>query len=290
MARFGTLSKAAEELFLTQPSVSARLQSLEKELGERLFERDQRGAVLTDAGSRFLRHAERILRILEESKEELDSLHRIDGGRLVIGAAPAVSTYFLPSLLARYAAFNERVEIAVRTGHTEEVLQMVLQDEAHIGLVRRVSHPAIDAYRVAVEELVLVAPPGHRFAELGEVSIADVAAEGLILFDRTTRWHELTWALFASQSVKPNVRLELDNVETAKRMVEVGLGVSLLPGTAVQREIRQGTLIGVPITDAPPVSREVLAIRRREAALPWFVQNFLLVLPGRGQELIGMAD
>ncbi|MFN8532534.1 MAG: LysR family transcriptional regulator [Dehalococcoidia bacterium] len=286
VARHGTLTKAAEELYLAQPSVTARIQALELELGQTLLHRSRRGVVLTEAGTRFLRHAERVLREIDESRQELADLRAGRRGRLVLGAAPAISTYFLPPMLVRFAHANPEVELAIRTGHSEDILRMVLDDTVHLGLVRRVVHPAIDSYPVAYEELVLVAAPSHRFAAEREISIVDLASEGLILFDRTSRWHELTWALFASQGVTPHVRLETDNVETAKRMIEVGLGVALLPRVAVEREIAFGSLTSVVVSDAPPVRREVLAVRRRDAALSWPVQSFLMLLPGRGQDLL----
>jgi DNA-binding transcriptional LysR family regulator len=286
VARHGTLTKAAEELYLAQPSVTARIQALEAELGQKLLARSRRGVVLTEAGARFLRHAERVLREIDEGRQELADLSAGRRGRLVIGAAPAISAYFLPPMVARFAKANPEVELAIRTGHSEDILRLVLDDTVQLGLVRRVVHPAIDSYPVAYEELVLVAPPTHRFAAEREISIAELASEGLVLFDRTSRWHELTWALFAAQGVTPKVRLETDNVETAKRMVEAGLGVALLPRVAVEREIAHGSLVAVILSDTPPVRREVLAIRRREAGLAWTVQAFLMVLPGRGQDLL----
>ena len=285
VAHHGSVTKAAEALYLTQPSVTARLNTLEQELGQKLFIRSRRGVVLTEAGSRFLRHAERVLREIEEGRQELADLRAGRRGQLILGAAPAISTYFLPPMVARFAHANPDVELAIRTGHSEDILRLVLEDAVHLGLVRRVVHPAIDSYPVAYEELVLVAPPHHRFASRGEISIAELADEGLVLFDRTSRWHELTWALFAAHGVTPNVKLEIDNVETAKRLVEAGLGVALLPRIAVEREVNAGTVVPVVVADAPPVRREVLAIRRREAALTWPVQAFLMVLPNRGQEL-----
>jgi DNA-binding transcriptional LysR family regulator len=101
VARRQNLSRAAEALFVSQPTLTARLQSLEASLGEQLFVRTRRGMRLTEAGDAFLPYAEHALRALADGRERLEELRRGVAGRLVLGAPPTVSTYTLPALLAR---------------------------------------------------------------------------------------------------------------------------------------------------------------------------------------------
>lgn len=264
VARRGNVSRAAEAMFLTQPTLTARLHALEKELGEPLFARTRRGMRLTDAGRAFLPYAERAIRAVRDGRQALADARSVSAGRLVLGAAPAVSTYVLPALLQRFAASYPRVEVAVRTGHSEDVLQMLLREEVQLALVRALRHREIESIALYDEELVLVVPPGHPFADRSPISIADLASERLILFDRTSSYYELTQTFFLSLGVTPREVMELDNIEAAKKMVERRLGIALLPRTAVSGEIAAKTLSQVGVLDAPQVAQQIVAIRRRD--------------------------
>jgi DNA-binding transcriptional LysR family regulator len=261
VARLGNVSRAAEALYVTQPTLTARLKNLEAALGEQLFLRTGRGLRLTEAGRAFLPHAERAVRALREGEAAITGLQRGEAGQLVVGAAPAVSTYVLPGLLRRFLAMAPGVRLAVRTGHSEEVLAMVLADEVQVGLVRALGHREVESIPVYEDHLVLVVPPGHRFAG-GGVGLEDLSAEPLILFDRTSSYHDLTSALFREAGVLPSSILELDNIEAAKQMVAHGLGVALLPRIAVTAEVAAGTLAEVEVVGASPVRRQIVAIRR----------------------------
>src|SRR6267378_4428368 len=243
VARRGNVSRAAEAMFVTQPTLTARIHALERELGEPLFARTRRGMRLTDARS-------------------------ASAGRLVLGAAPAVSTYVLPALLQRFAAAYPRIEVAVRTGHSEDVLQMLLREEVQLAMVRTMRHPDIESIPLYEEALVLVVAPGHPFAKRSKVGIADVASERLIFFDRTSSYYELTQSFFLSLGVTPREVMELDNIESAKKMVERRLGIALLPRTAVAGELAAKTLTQVVVTDAPALSQKIVVIRRRDQGRP----------------------
>src|SRR5207244_2724808 len=188
--------------------------------------------------------------------------------RLVLGAAPAVSTCVLPALLQRFAAAYPLIEVAVRTGHSEDVLQMLLREEVQLAMVRAMRHPEIESIPLYEEALVLVVPPGHAFAGRSDVGIADVASERLIFFDRTSSYYELTQSFFLSLGVTPREVMELDNIESAKKMVERRLGIALLPRTAVAGELAAKTLTQVTVTDAPAMSQKIVLIRRRDQTRP----------------------
>ncbi|MBI2864841.1 MAG: LysR family transcriptional regulator [Chloroflexi bacterium] len=276
-ARRGSVTRAAESLYLTQPTVTGRLRALEVDLGEQLFSRVKYGVALTDAGKTLLPYARRALRAVSEGKVALQNLREATAGNLIVGAGPLISTYLLPIMIERFGAEHPKVRVAVRTGHSEEVLAMVLNEEVQVGLVRRLVHPEIEAVRLYDDELVLVVHPDHPFAALRDVTIRDVAREGVVLFDRTTSYYEQVNDFFARAGVVPRARLELDNVEAAKKMVERGLGISLLPHVAVGREVALGTIKAVPIADNPHVKRENIAIYRRASGLGGIAHAFLSI-------------
>jgi DNA-binding transcriptional LysR family regulator len=265
------LSRAAEALFVSQPTLTARLQSLESSLGEQLFVRTRRGMRLTEAGEAFLPYAEHAVAALADGRERLVELRRGVVGRLVLGAPPTVSTYTLPAMLARFNAAHPGVRLAVKTGTSEEILQMVLHDQVQLGIMRSLVHQEIQSVPLYTDALVLIAGPGHRLAEPGtgrRARMADLDGEVLVLFGRSSSFLEFTTATFRQAGVLPNSVLELDNIEAAKKMVEQGLGVSLVPASTVAAELAAGTLTRIELVDAAPVRREIVAVFRIDAGPP----------------------
>jgi DNA-binding transcriptional LysR family regulator len=271
VARRQNLSRAAEALFVSQPTLTARLQSLESSLGEQLFTRTRRGMRLTEAGETFLPFAEHALRALADGRERLGELRRGVAGRLVLGAPPTVSTYTLPDLLARFSAAHPNVRLAVKTGTSEEILEMVLHDQVQLGIIRSLAHQEIESVPLYTDTLVLIAGPGQRLARPragGQARLADLAGEVLVLFGRSSSYLEFTTATFRQAGVLTGSVLELDNIEAAKKMVERGLGVSFVPASTVAAELAAGTLVRVELVDAAPVRREIVVVRRIDAGPP----------------------
>jgi DNA-binding transcriptional LysR family regulator len=279
IARQGNLSRAALALHVTQPALTARIHGLEAEVGAPLFTRGRRGMELTEAGRAFLPYAERALAALDDGSDLLADLGRGHVGELVLGAAPAVSTYVLPGVLVRFVARFPRVRLVVRTGHSEEILDMAMRNDIQVGLVRELRHPLIESVPLYDDEIVLVAQPGHPFGAVPAIGLRRITEDRLILFDRTSSYYDLTNALFRQAGVVPRGVMELDNIDAAKQMVYQGLGVAFLPRTAVTRELADGRLTAVRIADAAPIRRRIVAIRRRDLGPPsGIVAAFLDVL------------
>jgi DNA-binding transcriptional LysR family regulator len=283
VARLGNMSRAAEEMYLTQPTLTARIKALEDELEDQLFVRTSRGMRLTEAGKEFLPYAERCVASLEEGKQRLRELRDASGGRLSLGTSPGVGTYALPAILEHFRAAHPRVSVSVRTGHSENVLEMVLKEEVHLGLARAVSHPEVESMQLYEDELVLVVDPQHRFTEKGSAELAEVGREQLILFDYASSYYELTQSLFKNAGIREFQAIELDNIEAAKRMVEHRLGVAFLPRTAVVRSVAAGHLCLIEVEDSPEIQRPIVAIRRRDVPLTGTVQAFLEVAGKMGE-------
>lgn len=289
VARLRSVSRAAEALHVTQPALTARLHALEEELGTPLFERWHRGMRLTEAGRAFLPFAERALEALEGGRSLVGDHARGSAGRLTIGTAPAVGTYVLPGLLARYVERFPAVRLAVRTGHSEEVVEAVAQGELDVGLTRDLRHPGVEARILYEDELLLVVPPAHEFAALPSVDLARLADATLILFDRTSSYYDLTHATFRAAGVAPRSTIELDNIEAAKQMVRQGLGVALLPHTAIAGDVARGVLKAIALQGVQPMRRRMLAVTRTGSAVSPALAGFLdvlaqidLILPDRG--------
>ncbi len=280
VARYGTVGRAAETLNLTQPAATWRLQALERDLGTRLFTRTARGMRLSESGRATLPYAERAVRATHEMRAAIAATARGAAGRLDIGCAPAIGVYMLPEALLRFRARQPDVTVAVRTGHSEEILGLVLAGDVRVGLVRNLRHADISSRLLAEDDLVLAAHPGHPFARRGSVTAAEVGEEGLILFDRTSSFYEMTQALFARAGILPRIAMEMDSVEGAKMMVAKGLGIAILPAMAISRELADCRLVRLPIEDAPAIRRQVYAIWRTDEPLTGISEEFLACFEG----------
>ncbi len=263
-----SVSEAAAVLYVTQPALTTRIKNLERELGVDLFVRTARGMRLTAEGRAFRSHAQRAVQELSEGRELLRELREGRVGELLVGTAPAISTYVLPLVLRRFQAAFPNVHLIVRTGHSEEILELVLRERVQLGLVRELPHPAITSSPLYEDEIVLVVDPEHRLAAQASIEVGELATERLILFDRTSSYFVLTSAFFREAGIVPRGVMELDNVDATKKMVEHGLGIAFLPYTAVRGELAAGTLQEVGIAGYEPVRRSIVAIRRRDAIVP----------------------
>jgi DNA-binding transcriptional LysR family regulator len=274
VATFGSFGKAAASLFLTQPSVSARVAALERALGQRLFERSRRGVRLTRAGTVFLPVAERILKTVAEGRQVLEAAQSRDGGLVVIAAALSISTYLLPDIIKAFRDDHPGARVSIRSGHSRDVLRMVLEEEAEIGLARGLKHPAVHSVRLGRDEILLVAPPTHPLARRRQVRLREAASQPLILFDKGSSDWVLITGFFRRGGLLPNVVLELEGIEAAKKMVEKGIGLAMLPHLAIRRELREGSLVHVRIVDAPVLARNVDLVYRRHGHLSEIARAF----------------
>lgn len=280
IVRLRNLSRAAEALHVTQPALTARLQLLEADLGAPLFERSHRGMRLTDAGRAYLPFAQRAVEALNSGRALVGEHARGTTGQLTIGTAPAVGAYVLPGLLVRYVERFAAIRLVVRTGHSEEIADLVARGELDIGLIRELHHPGIVVQSLYEDELLLVVPPSHEFVRLGRIDVARLADATLVLFDRTSSYYDFTNTIFRAAGVAPRSIIELDNIEAAKQVVRQGLGVALLPVTAIAGDVARGALRVIPMDGVPPTRRRIVAIRRAGSgqATSAAVQGFLDVL------------
>lgn len=268
VARLGSLRAAAGTLHLGQPALSARIALLEQELGARVFERSRKGMVLTPAGQALLPHARRAIEAARLGRQAVRHAEQGDEGELVIAAAAAVNASLVPELVARFRRFHPGVHLYVRTDAGHAIADLVAGGEARIGLLRETSIQRLRRTPLYAEELLLVAHAEHPFVTAGSIGIARLADATLILHDRSSEDFELTRALLREAGVSPYGAIEVDSVDTARRLVARGLGVSLLPSTVVGADIASGELAVIRLEGTATVRRHIMALER-DAGSGW---------------------
>ncbi len=278
VAAHRSFSRAAETLYLTQPSVTARIQALERELGEELFERTGRSVRMTDAGQTFLAYAEKALASVQEGKDALEALRNAEAGVLRIGSALTISTYVLPRILKSFRSHYPRVDVAIRTGRSDDVLDLLLKDEVQVGLVRALVHPEIQTIHLYDDEIILVTEHNHPFAQTRTARIEEVSRQPLIFFDKGSSYYGLIHGIFREANLVPTHAMQLDSMEATKKMVEEGLGIAILPRVSVERELKLGILVEVEIVGVPRFKRQIALVFRRNRKQPRTVHAFVETL------------
>ena len=279
VAHHRSFSRAAEALFLTQPSVTARIQSLERELGERLFERSGRSVTLTDAGIAFMPHAQRALTAVQEGTDAIDAVRAGEVGSIRIGASASIATYVLPRFLKKFHGLRPRVHLHLSTGPSEEMTEKLLAGEIHVSVSRLTQHPQVESLHLYNDDLVLAVSSDHPFARRGKVTFAEAGREPFLFFERGYSYHSLIYNMFLRAGVVPEAAMELDSMETTKHMVEAGIGVAILPAISIERDVLEGNIVRVDIQDMEqPPQREVgiHVLRNRLIAPP--LREFLRLI------------
>lgn len=273
VAALRSFSAAADDLHLAQPSVSARILSLERELGVTLFERGGRNVQLTDAGRALLPYADAILANLTEGLDVVGGIRTAAGGRLTVASA---HNYSVPRIISRFHVAYPGVELVVRTGSSQQVVEMVAGDEAHCALARSpITNPHIWATPLYEDDVTLVAHPAHPLSRQGEITLDQLAEVGLILYTRDTGLRNLLDSRFATLGVTPRIIMELDNVETSKQVVLQGAGLSMLPRETVVGDLESGRLAALTVRDFPTITRATCLVLRRGRHLSPALRAFL---------------
>ncbi len=277
-ARARNFTRAAEQLDLTQPTVSQQIQTLERELGVQLFERLGRGIELTPAGRALLEPAEQILtleRLAEQAVRAAAGLHE---RTLLLGVGNTLATYVLPDLLQRFGWEHPAFEVQIVTGNTEQLIAQVVAGEIELALVGSpLDYPQLKIVPFLQTELVVVAAPDDEWAGRQRVTLRELGSRRLLIRETGSALQAATVALLEAAHVTPKQTVTLGNLEAIKRSVEVGLGVALVPAMVVRREVRSGRLRQIAL-DGPPTTRVYNVVYHRDRHVTQAAQAFLTLL------------
>jgi LysR family hydrogen peroxide-inducible transcriptional activator len=232
VASTGSFSRAAELCHVAQPSLSQQIQKLERELKERLFDRERQGAVLTEAGERLLPRAERALGELQAAQQEIRDLRGQVSGPLRLGVLPTIAPYFLPRVLPAFLAEHPAVELSVYEETTQHLVQGLRDRDLDLALASPPLPAALDSQAIFSEELLVALPPGHRLAGEEEIPLDHLRDEAFILLHESHCLGEQALVYCHKNELRPRVSCRGEQLETVKQLIAAGLGVSLLPAMA----------------------------------------------------------
>ncbi|WP_412517350.1 LysR family transcriptional regulator [Actinomadura madurae] len=267
----GSVRRAAEELYISQPVVSAHLRSLQDRIGARLFERDGRGIALTEAGHEAYRWASEVLRGRLELQSSLQNLSGGTSGTVVVATSMSVGTYILTPVLIDFRREYEQASITLLISGVEQALETSLTGRADMCVIATdavLDTNAFDAELIAEPGFCLVASTSSRLAgdlvrpeELNGMPF--VCPPGGLAIRRAQ-----DGALASIGVVNRRVEIELGNAEAIKQAVEADLGLGLLWRASVQKELDRGTLREVVIDGADLRDKLYLVTRRGKRPTP----------------------
>lgn len=261
-------TRAAEEVHVSQPSLSQQIKALENELGAELFSRARGNIALTDAGEALLPLARRILADADTARHEVQELVQLRRGRIRLGATPSVCTGLLPEVLRAFHGAHPGIQLLIEEGGSHDLVRQLARgalDLALLVLPLPAASPALTTVELLHEDLVVVSSasrpaPGRQ----GSVCVADLENEPLVMFRHGYDLRELTVAACRAEGFEPSFTVEGGEMDAVLGFVRAGLGIAVVPHMVAVRA-GQG-LRTTPL--APPGLRRTIALAHRSDVEP----------------------
>jgi len=267
VAELKSFSRAADDLFLTQPTVSGHILSLEESLALRLFDRTGREVHLTKAGEVFLQYASKILATRKDLLNALSEFSQGIRGELSLGASTIPGEYFLPELMGAFKKEHPYFTLSLKIADTKEIIQYVLQGHVEFGMIgAKVNHPSLYYERYEEDEIVVVAPSNHPFARKKRVDFEDLIKEPWILREegsgtQMTVEKELRKK---GKSLKGfDAVTEMGSTSAVKEGVKAGLGLAFISRRAAEEELNHGLFSRIAVEGMESISRQIYIVSHR---------------------------
>ena len=244
-----SFTRAADLLFVSQPSLSKQIKALESRLNISLINRENNTISLTEAGQLFLDYAERILALCEESCRALNDLKTGDRGNLIVGASQTIGTYLMPRVLALFAQNYPQINIKVQVDSTRIIAKNVRDGEIDIAVVGGNVPEELEKYleieALANDELILILPKSHPFALKKTISKEDLYHLNFITLNSNSTIRKLIDNILTENNIRTkqfNVIMQLNSIEAIKTAVSLGLGAAFISSSAIEKEIELETI------------------------------------------------
>ncbi|MGW9415748.1 LysR family transcriptional regulator [Arthrobacter cupressi] len=274
VAEAGSISAAARLLYMSQPSVSAHVRSLETSLAAHLLDRGPAGTTLTPAGAVLADHARRILGILEEVDGEVAAAQGQADRKLSVAGTSTLGSYLLPRVLSRFLAENETVRTELRVGNAEKVAEWIINREVSLAICAgQVDHEQLECTEIFDEALILAAGRAHPLAGRS-LTPEDLAGQRFLLREIGSSTRLDQDQALADWGLKDSPSWTIWSAEAARESVRAGLGLALISEHVVAQDLRSGELVRLRINPAPR-RRPVTLVRMADQPLTPVEQRFV---------------
>lgn len=218
----GSITKAAERLYISQPALTYRIKQLEEEFNVRILLRGKKGVEFTPEGNYLVQYASKMLADLRKTKEHLENMDNKIKGTLRLGVASIFARYELPKILSNFLKIYPEIEIVLKTGWSADMHNMLQKEEAHVGIIRGNYNWSGEKYLLNEEKLFVVSKNELNIDKLPTLSRINYKTD-LTLKSLTDNWWQETF------DTPPNYTMEVDRIDTCIEMVLNGLGFAIVP-------------------------------------------------------------
>ena len=286
-----SFTKAAEQLFMTQPAVTFQVKQLEENFNARLFERSHGKIALTPTGKLVMDYAGKILGLSEEMEKRVAELSGAMGGPLLLGASTTIAEFILPQILGEFKARYPQVRAHLTVANSENIVNRVADHSLDLGLIESPTHlPTVHIEVVCEDELVLICTPGHKFANLKHVTPRQIVGEPYVSREVGSGTRDFADNYLRECKVAPedlNIVMELGSPEAIKGVVATGLGVSIMSRATVAKEIKLGVLVAAPLE--PRLIRTLSLVYPRDKFRSKLITTFVEFATSRMKQIASAA-
>jgi DNA-binding transcriptional LysR family regulator len=274
-AKHGSLSAAAEALYITQPAVTKGIQRLQEHYEIKLFNRFGKKMALTDAGEVLYGIAESIFELENQAEESLRDFQQRKRGFIRILASESFGSYYLPFIIDRFSEMNPKVRVSMETLPTELIVERTATLANDIGFISYpVSHKKLVAREILEDSYQVIVPIGHPFAAKTSIEPQDLAGHPLIVHEKGSAPRRSIEEYIRRHDISVSIPLELSNNEAIKTAVEEGVGVAVITRRVVSKELRMGNLKAIPLSD-PAMTRKFYLIHHKDKYISRSLQNLI---------------
>lgn len=267
-----SITKAAQELHLAQPSVSLAVRELEDYYGIRLFDRIGRHIAPTECGKEFYEYAVHIVSLFNEMEKKMRNWDTF--GTLRIGASITIGTHILPVLIRRYQEQFPDLTVEAKVSKSASVEDELIHSGIDLGLIEtQPSHPDLRAVPFMTDSMCVITAPDHPLASAKSVSLTELSRFPFLMREKGSAGRELLDAAFSLQQITISPRWESTSTQALVKAVAEGLGVSVLPYLLVKKDIEEGTVRQIPLDQ--PIRRNLNVIYHKSKFLTDNMRAFI---------------
>lgn len=273
-----TFNRVAREMGVTQPAVTQQIRRLEQAVGLKLFQRDGRRMVLTEAGQTLQVFTQRIFHLADAAVDALEGVSGLQTGHLKVGASRTAGAYYVSDFLNRFKRRYPGVRVSLSVGNSQMILASILDFTLHAGLIAgRPEDPHLTVLPLIRDRMLVTLPPGHALASKRVLAIRDLRGLPLVLREPGSTTRGLIEHAFRTTGAVPESAMELESNEAIKSAVADGVGVAIMAHAAVAQDLAAGRLVGRPLR--PALSLDFALVYHRDRVFSPVLAAFLALLP-----------
>jgi len=289
VARHMSHSRAAAELFLSQPAVSMQLKQVEQTIGLPMFEQAGKKLFLTDAGRELLHYARSVLQLMLEMESAFDAMKGLERGRLNISVV-STANYFMPQLLAKFIQAHPQIQVSLSVANRDSVIRQLSDNVADLAIMGQPPQGTdMRAEPFLQNPLVVIAAPTHPLARTRKIQPPQLAKETFLLREQGSGTRGVVERFFASHHLALPAHMEMDTNEAIKQSVQAGIGIGIISRHGIELELETKRLVILDV-DHFPIVRHWYIVHRKDKRPSTAAQEFERFLLQESQNMMPQSN